>query len=137
MESGRRVVGGRGTAGRSWQRFEQLVVEALESLPEEFRRRLENVEIVVEDWPSAYTLRQAGVGSGQTLFGLYQGIPLTERTSGYNLVLPDKITLYRGPLEAYSRSDEELREHVAHTVIHEIAHFFGISDDRLREMGVY
>jgi predicted Zn-dependent protease with MMP-like domain len=123
------------TSGR--QRFEQLVVEALESLPPEFRRRLENVEVVVEEWPSAHILRQVGLGPGQSLFGLYQGIPLTGRTSGYNLVLPDKITLYRGPIEAHSRSDEELRDRVAYTVIHEIAHFFGISDDRLRELGVY
>jgi predicted Zn-dependent protease with MMP-like domain len=125
------------TGRRNRQHFEQLVVEALESLPEEFRRRLENVEIVVEEWPSAHTLRQVGLGPGQTLFGLYQGIPLTGRTRSYNLVLPDKITLYRGPIEAYSRSDQEVRARVAHTVIHEIAHFFGISDDRLRELGVY
>lgn len=137
MQNDRRATGRKIEGWSERRHFERLVVEALEGLPEEFKRRLDNVDVVIEDWPGSQTLRQVGLGPGHTLFGLYQGIPLTGRTGGYNLALPDKITLYRGPLEAYSRSDEELRDLVAHTVVHEIAHFFGIGDERLRELGVY
>jgi len=92
---------------------------------------------VVEWWPHPELMRAMGLGPNQLLFGLYQGIPLTRRGHHYGLVLPDKITIFRGPIEMTSRSDAEIRARVRHTVIHEIAHHFGISDDRLREMGAY
>ncbi|HEX5448723.1 MAG TPA: metallopeptidase family protein [Gaiellaceae bacterium] len=104
------------------------VQEALDSLPAELRAAMSNVEIVVEDEPP----------HGQPLLGLYQGIPLTKRTSGYSGALPDKITIFRGPLERLSRGDEErLRREVHHVVIHEVAHHFGISDERLIELDRY
>ena len=117
--------------------FEALVAEALDRLPPDIQEKLENVEVVVEWRPSPALLRRLGLGPGDTLFGLYEGVPLTQRTSGYGLVLPDKITIFRQPIEAYSRSDEQVRRRVRHTVLHELAHHFGISDDRLRELGVY
>ena len=104
------------------------MADALDGLPRWIRQRLENVAVVIEDGPPA----------GQpSLLGLYQGIPLTRRGVGYTGVLPDRITLFRRPIERASRSDEELRERVRHTVVHEFAHFFGISDARLRELGRY
>jgi predicted Zn-dependent protease with MMP-like domain len=117
--------------------FEELVAEALDSLPPDIQEKLENVEVVVEWRPSPAQMRRMGLGPGQTLFGLYEGVPLTERTSGYNLVLPDKITIFRQPIEAYCRTDEQVRQRVRRTVLHELAHHFGISDDRLRELGAY
>jgi predicted Zn-dependent protease with MMP-like domain len=117
--------------------FEALVAEALDRLPPDIQEKLENVEVVVEWRPSPSLLRRLGLRPGDTLFGLYEGVPLTQRTSGYGLVLPDKITIFRQPIEAYSRSDEQVRRRVRHTVLHELAHHFGISDDRLRELGVY
>lgn len=118
--------------------FEELVVAALASLPPALQDKMSNVEVLVKPWPSQADLREAHVPPGHTLLGLYQGIPLTERTSGYNLVPPDTITLYQGPLETAAGGDvAALREEVRHTVIHEIAHHFGISDERLRELGAY
>ncbi len=117
--------------------FEELVAEALDSLPPDIQEKLENVEVVVEWRPSPAQMRRMGLGPGQTLFGLYEGVPLTERTSGYGLVLPDKITIFRQPIEAYCRTDEQVRQTVRRTVLHELAHHFGISDDRLRELGAY
>jgi predicted Zn-dependent protease with MMP-like domain len=117
--------------------FEELVVEALDSLPPDIQEKLENVEVVIELRPSPAQLRRLGLGPSQTLFGLYEGIPLTERTSHYGMVLPDKITIFREPLEARCRSDEQVRQLVRHTVLHELAHHFGISDERLHELGVY
>jgi predicted Zn-dependent protease with MMP-like domain len=117
--------------------FEELVAEALDSLPPDIQEKLENVEVVVEWRPSPAQMRRMGLGPGQTLFGLYEGVPLTERTSGYGLVLPDKITIFRQPIEAYCRTDKQVRQTVQRTVLHELAHHFGISDDRLRELGAY
>ncbi|MCL5961901.1 MAG: metallopeptidase family protein [Chloroflexi bacterium] len=112
--------------------FEKLVSEALDTLPEEFRDKLANVEIVIEDWPS----RQALKGRGTTgLLGLYEGIPLSRRSSGYTMVLPDKITIFQGPIESHSHFHEEIKKLVQRVVIHEIAHHFGIDDARLRELG--
>lgn len=121
-------------SGRS---FEQLVAEALDNLPEDIVRHLDNVEVVIEPWPSPGLLRSMGLGPGQLLFGLYQGVPRTWRTTHYGLVLPDKITIFQGPIQMTCRTEAEIRERVRRVVIHEIAHHFGISDDRLREMGAY
>jgi predicted Zn-dependent protease with MMP-like domain len=108
--------------------YESWVTEALDSLSPELREAISNVVIVVEDEPP----------QGQPLLGLYQGIPLSRRTSGYAGVLPDKITIYRGPLErAVGGVREHLRSEVKHVVLHELAHHFGISDQRLIELGRY
>jgi predicted Zn-dependent protease with MMP-like domain len=95
--------------------------------------RLENVHVVVEDEPSPEQLR--GLDRGSTLFGLYQGIPQTSRGAGYTFVAPDRITIFRGPITRAYRGDAEIRRQVARTVVHELAHHFGISDDRLEELG--
>jgi predicted Zn-dependent protease with MMP-like domain len=118
--------------------FEDLVIEALVSLPVFFQEHMQNVQLLVDDWPSRAEQDDLGVGAGSLILGLYHGIPLTERTSAYNLVTPDTITLYQVPIEIVSGGDpERVREQVRHTVIHEIAHHFGISDDRLRQLGAY
>jgi len=119
------------------QRFEQLVAEALDAIPEQIARRLDNVEVVVEPGPSRALLRELDVPPGETLLGLYQGIPLTERTTHYGLVLPDKITIFQRPIEELCASEDAIREQVSHTVVHEFAHFFGISDEQLRQLGAY
>ncbi len=115
--------------------FARLVVEALDSLPEEIARHLDNVEVVVEDRPTPSQLRQGRVRRGHMLLGLYEGVPRTERTSHYGLVLPDKITIFQEPIEACCHTTEEIREQVRRTIVHEIAHHFGIDDERLHEMG--
>ena len=108
--------------------FAEYVQDALDSLPADLRARLSNVEVVVEDEPPP----------GQRLLGLYQGVPLTRRSSNYGAVLPDKITIYGGPLERlYGHDAEELRREVKRVVLHEIAHHFGISDERLVEIDRY
>ena len=108
--------------------FDELVAEALDSLPDWILDRLENVEILVEERPPRRE---------PNLLGLYHGIPLTKRGAGYAGVLPDTITLYRRTIESVARDDDHLRSLIAHTVEHEVAHFFGISDDRLRDMDAY
>lgn len=117
--------------------FEALVAQALDSLPPFFLNRLDNIDVTVEDWPTPADLESVGLGPRDLLFGLYQGVPLTQRTTNYGLVTPDRIVIYRGPIELTCRTDDEIRDQVRHTVIHEIAHFFGISDARLRELGAY
>jgi predicted Zn-dependent protease with MMP-like domain len=108
--------------------FEQSVADALEALPSDLRKAMSNVELVIEDEPPP----------GQPLLGLYQGVPLTRRTSGYGAVAPDKISIYRGPLERhYGHDPAVLREQIRRVVLHEIAHHFGISDERLHELDRY
>ena len=119
----------------SSEAFESLVVEALDALPEPFASHMDNVDVVVSDEPSPEELSDAGLGPGDALFGLYQGIPQTDRGAGYTFVMPDKITIYRGPILRACSSPEEVREEVTITVVHEIAHHFGIDDERLTELG--
>ena len=115
--------------------FHELVERALEGLPPELSELLDNVAIVVDDWPG-YSTPLVADGPDDTLYGLYEGVPLTQRGAGYHGTLPDKITIFRGPLERdFTRG--ELEEQIRITVVHEIAHHFGISDDRLRELGAY
>jgi predicted Zn-dependent protease with MMP-like domain len=112
----------------SGDRFEEYAQEALDSLPLDLRAQMSNVEIVVEDEPLP----------GQRLLGLYQGVPLTKRGSYYGGVLPDKITIYRGPLvRLYGHESQRLRREVRRVVLHEVAHHFGISDERLIEIDRY
>ncbi len=118
-------------------RFAAIVLDVVDALPTRFLDALENVDIAVEDWPDRETLRLAGVRSPYELLGFYHGIPLTERTTNYGLVPPDKISIYQKPIEAQCRSNEEVRALAKRVVEHEIAHYFGISDDRLREIGGY
>ncbi len=113
------------------------MAEALEEVPEFFKEKLENVDIVIEDRPSKGLLRRLRVPRGGTLYGLYQGVPMQGRGLSYGGVLPDKITLFKDPLESSCPSPEALRERVRRTVIHELAHYFGISDERLKELGAY
>jgi len=129
-----RPMTGRTARGRA--RFEELVVEAIDELPEDILGMLDNVEIVVADAPTADQLDEAGsLDAGEMLLGLYEGIPLTDRTGSYGMVLPDKITLFQGALESVCQDEETLRNEVRVTVIHELAHHFGISDRRLQELG--
>lgn len=117
--------------------FERIVTEALDDLPSTFLERLDNVEIVIEPYADSETLRLAGIQNPMELLGFYHGIPLTGRTSGYTLVLPDKISIYQQPIEYICRTPEAIRRQVGKTVMHELAHHFGLSDDRLREIGAY
>ncbi|MCL5997116.1 MAG: metallopeptidase family protein [Chloroflexi bacterium] len=117
--------------------FDRFVDEALDALPQDFRQQLRNVEIVVEDWPDQETLRLARLRHPARLLGFYHGIPLTERGQGYHAVLPDKISLYRNPIVLRCKTDDEVRALVHHVLRHEVAHYFGISDRRLRELGAY
>jgi predicted Zn-dependent protease with MMP-like domain len=119
------------------QTFEHLVAQALTELPQEFRGKLDNVEVTVEDWPDRATLRLAGVRNPASLLGFYHGVPQTKRTHSYGLVLPDKITIYQRPIEMRCRTLEEVRSTIHRVLRHEIAHHFGLSDDRLREIGAY
>jgi len=117
--------------------FEQLVARALDDLPQDIQGRMRNVSVVVQFNPTGDQLRRAGVRQGNILLGLYEGIPRTLRMGNYGLVLPDKITIFQSSVERICHSEEEIANQVRHTVIHEFAHHFGISDDRLREIGVY
>jgi predicted Zn-dependent protease with MMP-like domain len=123
----------------SLDRFEVLVEEALESIPDALWRAIDNVAVVIDEWPNRDHLESVGTEPGHLLLGLYQGVPLTERTHGYNLLPPDQITIFRGPiLQVCPRGDEDaVRNQVRRTVLHEIAHHFGISDARLHELGAY
>jgi predicted Zn-dependent protease with MMP-like domain len=117
------------------ERFLRLVRRALAGLPPPFRERLSNIDIVVKRRPGLDDQRQAGLAPGEMPYGFYSGVPLTERDN-YSLVLPDKITIFQEPLEHDFPDEAELVEEVRKTVLHEIAHHFGISDEKLAEMGM-
>jgi len=116
------------------EKFEALVVRAIDNLPPEFQRKLENVDIVVEDWPSPGQLRQAKHSHPIQLLGLYQGVPQTRRGRGYGLVLPDKISIFQKPIEAQCRFGYEIEAKIEEVVRHEIAHHFGLDDKTLRKI---
>jgi predicted Zn-dependent protease with MMP-like domain len=116
------------------ERFEELVRRALDELPPRFAERLANIEVEVRELPSPEELRAVRVGPGHTLLGLYQGTPHTRRGRGYQMVLPDRIFIFQRPIEGLCRTDDEVMQRVREVVIHEIAHHFGISDARLREI---
>ena len=115
--------------------FNHLVQEALGQVPLEFRPYLENVEVVLEDWAPLSLLEEMGVPEDEDLYGLYQGTPLTERPHDH-AQLPDRIILYQGPLEEDFPDPEELRSEIVITVLHELAHHFGIGEERLEELGL-
>ena len=112
--------------------FERIVEQAWRRIPRRFRDQVENLAIVVEEEPSRATLRSAGIPPGDTLLGLYQGVPLTQRGSWYQMVLPDKISLYQGPLEREARNPDDLPRVVYETLWHEVAHYFGMSERQVR-----
>jgi len=103
-------------------------------LPAEFQHKLDNVDIVVQDWPTRRQLRQSRVGPHAQLLGLYEGVPQTKRGRGYELVLPDKITIFQKPIEAQCRSASDIEAKVQEVVRHEIAHHFGIDEHTLRKI---
>lgn len=116
--------------------FEAIIIEAIESLPTEFARYMANVEIQIERRPTRAHRRSLGLKPWQTLYGLYEGVPLTERAGG-GPMLPDMITIFQEPLERDFPNRNALRTQVRRTVLHEIAHFFGIDDERLHELDAY
>ncbi len=116
------------------ERFEWLVTRAVEDLPEEFVTRLRNIDVVVEERPTPGQLCRVGLRHGQTLLGLYEGVPQTKRGGHYGLVPPDKITIFQKPIEARCRHDAEITAEVQRVVKHEIAHHFGIGDARLQQI---
>jgi predicted Zn-dependent protease with MMP-like domain len=120
-----------GSRNMERQKFEVLVFRAVEALPPEFRSNLENVDIIVEDWPSPNQISQLGLIYKSQLLGLYEGVPQTKRGSRYNLVLPDKITIFQKPIEMKCRSDKEIESEIGRVIRHEIAHHFGIGDATL------
>ncbi len=113
--------------------FEKLVQEALNELPEEFQQKLENVAVVIEDWPTPDELSSVGIRPPGTLFGLYHGVPKTNRGSYYSS-LPDKISIFAGPILATSSTPEAVKERVKQVVLHEIAHHFGFPETKIREI---
>ncbi|MEK7533783.1 MAG: metallopeptidase family protein [Patescibacteria group bacterium] len=113
------------------KRFRELVGEAIGSLPSEFLKRLNNVAVVVEDYSAVQQLRKLRLPKWALVFGLYEGVPQTKRGS-YSGVLPDKITIFKNSIERVARSGEEIKAQVRTTVIHEIGHHFGLSDEDLR-----
>jgi len=118
----------------SHEAFERLVAEAIDGLPDEFLDRLDNVGVIAADWPTQEQRDYHNLSPRETLLGLYEGVALTERES-YGMVLPDVITIFQRPLEEMSENEEDLVLQVRITVVHEIAHHFGINDERLHELG--
>ena len=114
--------------------FELFVKEAVSGIPPKFRRAVKNLAIVVEDEPSEAVLREMDIEPPDTLFGLYQGTPLTERTWGYGNTLPDRITLYQGPIEDASEDEDDLVVCIGETLIHELGHYFGLSEEEIEEI---
>ena len=116
------------------EEFEELLVRALSELPLEFQAELENVDVVVEERPSHEQLLKSRVRHGEALLGLYEGVPHTRRTRGYNMVLPDRITLFQKAIEAKGGSDREIAEEIKRVPRHEIAHHFGMGEESLRRI---
>lgn len=120
------------------KKFEELTIKAISELPEDFKSKLENIDITIEDAPNMDTAKTMGLGSRGRLLGLYQGVPLKSRTHYYGMVLPDKITLYKANIERVCQMQGlDIYDEVKHVIQHEIAHHFGISDKRLKDLGTY
>ena len=115
--------------------FEKLLSEAIDELPEEFRTKLQNVAVIVEDYPSEELKTQMGMSEDDTLFGLYEGVPLTQRGYFDQPLYPDRILIFQKALEDECESPHELKEELKTTLVHEVAHFFGMDDDYLEELG--
>ena len=119
----------------SLDQFEALVSQALKEIPQEFLEKLENLEIVVEEEPSPELLKELGVGERDFLFGLYQGVPRPEKSYFQGVNLPNRITLFRAPILRSCRSEQDVKNQVRKTLVHEVAHHFGFSEIRLRHLG--
>lgn len=115
------------------KRFEKLIAEAIDELPEEFQKKMENVEVLVEAIPRAETLKQQGIRHPNTLLGLYHGVPLKSRGMGYGNVLPDMITIYQKPIEMLCKNEKEIREKAKEVFMHELGHHFGMSEEDLNQ----
>ena len=115
-------------------KFEALVESALKKLPRAFRQKMANIAVVVEDWADEETLDEMGIEPPDTLYGLYRGIDITRRDSGYGNVLPDTIHIYQGPIEEDCDGPEEMVELVRDVVIHEIGHYFGLDDETMEDV---
>ena len=118
--------------------FEMIVKDVLEELPKEFKDKLQNIDIVIEEELDMEAIKRLGLGAKGRLLGLYQGVPLKDRTHYYGMVMPDKITLYKQNIErSCEAGGSDIREEIKHVIQHEIAHHFGISDKRLKDLGIY
>ncbi len=119
------------------ERFEMLVEEVFEELPDEFKSRIENVHVVVEDLPDEYDLKGVHVRNPYSLLGLYTGIPLNKRGPDYGVrpVIPDRIKLFRQNIERDCRDEKEIQERIKEVLIHEVAHYFGMTDREIRKAG--
>ena len=116
------------------EEFEKLVEKAISDLPVKFKKRMENVAVVVEDEPSSEILQKMGLNSKHTLLGLYQGVPLSKRDSNYCNVLPDKITIFKKPIEALNQNNALIKERIKEVVMHEIGHYFGMNEADLEQI---
>jgi predicted Zn-dependent protease with MMP-like domain len=116
------------------EEFDRLVEEALREIPKRFRKAMHNVAVVVEQEPPPELLDELEIPPGDTLLGLYQGTPLTERSWGHGNSLPDRISIYQGPIEDACDDEEEIRDCIAETVIHEFGHYFGMSEEQIEEI---
>ena len=116
------------------QEFEAIIADAIDALPERFLKHAKNVAIVWAEDPSPEQRQKMKLRPYESLFGLYEGIPLTGRGDGYNLVLPDKITIFKNPILHYANSIEEVKQQTLHTLWHEIAHHYGLDHDRIHEL---
>ena len=114
--------------------FEELVNKALDTIPKLYQENLNNVAITIEDEPTPAQREKLKLRCNETLFGLYEGIPLTQRGAGYNLVIPDRITLFKLPMVNISQNMKELAEQVRHTLWHEIAHFYGLNHEKIHKL---
>lgn len=115
------------------EEFESLVCQAVKELPDKFKEKLDNIDLVIEAWPTVEELREVGIPASQTIFGLYQGVPKTKRGTYFG-VLPDKITIFAGPILAVSPTPQAIKKRVTQVVRHEIAHHFGLSEEELRKV---
>ena len=116
--------------------FQQIILQALDQLPPQFRDALNNLDIEVRWSPTAAELRSAGVSPGYTLFGIYVGVPLPDRSHAYTMTLPDKIVIYQEPHERAFRTEAAMVEQMRKTLLHEIGHYLGIDEERLHELGL-
>lgn len=115
------------------EEFQRLVDEAVESIPEEFKKHLDNIDIGVEIWPTIEDMRSIRIHPHSILLGLYRGVPKTKRGLYYSGVLPDKISIFAGPILSMADNKEEAKSQVRKTVIHEIGHYFGMSEEAIRQ----
>ena len=116
------------------QQFNDVIAESIDELPQEYTSRLNNVLITFEDIPSEQQRHKLQLRCNESLFGLYEGIPLTSRGSGYNMVIPDRITIFKMPMLQFANDIGSLKTQVKHTLWHEIAHYFGLNHDRIHEI---